>query len=357
MHLRRFDQYTFSMQYVAGTVLTIDGPVAGYIGFDRKKIREYGEGKPPSLPLADGWIIPPFVNAHTHIGDTFVRKKYRNLPHNIEQLVAPPHGLKHKALEQASDRLIISGMRSSIEHMIHEGTGSCWDFREGGIQGQELLMKAQKQYPLNIVIFGRPAALCYDEEELEQLLPLVHGIGISSVSDWDIDQLSNLAHYIHKKKKLFALHASERIREDIETILALQPTFIVHMTQGTSKDFKCIHDNNIPIVVCPRSNHFFGLQSPLKLMKQHQVSLLIGTDNAMLHPPSLIEEMRFIMRHWSCFSEQDLLQMVTYSGRKALNPEAVIPFPTQQSNFVVLGKLTLEPLFVSQFKQDGYHEN
>jgi len=345
------------MQYVAGTLLTIDGPIDGYIAFDNQKVLEYGEGKPAGVPIAEGWIIPSLVNAHTHIGDTFIRKKYRSLPHNIEQLVAPPSGLKHKALQQASKRIIINGMTQSLDYMIQEGIGEYWDFREGGLKGLQILEKAQQNHPINGTIFARPSTLEYHNQEVEQLLVKAQGIGVSSISDWEEEQLHDLASHVHNRKKRFAIHASERIREDIHTILSLSPLFVIHMVKGTAKDYKELVEHNVPVVICPRSNMFFGLQPPLKMMKKQGVKLLLGTDNAMLHYPSIIEEMRYILQHWSVFTEQELLHMITYTPRKVLNPEADIPFPTQQSDFVVLEKKTLEPLFVSRFKQDGYHED
>jgi len=82
------------MDYVSGEILTKDGFTRGYLAFNKKKIVETGRGNPPKKPICKGLIVPSFVNAHTHIGDSFIRDKKVNLPKNIEELVAPPNGTK-----------------------------------------------------------------------------------------------------------------------------------------------------------------------------------------------------------------------------------------------------------------------
>jgi len=119
------------MEYVSGKTLTRDGFEEGYIGFENRKIVDKGVGTPPKKTICNGLIVPTFVNAHTHIGDSFIREKDVKLPFirekdvklpkNIEELVAPPNGLKHKLLNQASEGEIIDGMKKSIGEMKKTG--------------------------------------------------------------------------------------------------------------------------------------------------------------------------------------------------------------------------------------------
>ena len=106
------------MDYISGEVLTIDGLKKGYISFDKGKLVEIGKGLPIKKPISKGLIVPTFVNAHTHIGDSFIREKNIDLPKNVEELVAPPNGLKHRLLKEASDEEIIDGMEKSLDIMI-----------------------------------------------------------------------------------------------------------------------------------------------------------------------------------------------------------------------------------------------
>ena len=95
------------MQYVKGEILTQDGFQKGYLSFERNKIIEMGKGLAPEKPLAEGIIVPKFINAHTHLGDSFIRDKNIDIPRNVEEVVAPPDGLKHRLLKNASENEIL----------------------------------------------------------------------------------------------------------------------------------------------------------------------------------------------------------------------------------------------------------
>ena len=47
---------------------------------------------------ASGKIVcPRFINAHTHIGDSIIKDEGDGL--SLDEMVKPPHGIKHVALE------------------------------------------------------------------------------------------------------------------------------------------------------------------------------------------------------------------------------------------------------------------
>jgi cytosine/adenosine deaminase-related metal-dependent hydrolase len=218
------------MEYFSGEILTEKRFKKGYIGIEKKeKIVEFGKGLPPKKPLYKGIILPTFVNAHTHIGDSFISKKKISLPRNVEELVAPPYGLKHRLLKKASEKEIINGMKDSINLMTKTGINYFCDFRENGINGINQLKKAIKKKKINSYIFSRPAELKFNKSEMDLLLDNSIGIGLSSISDWDFSEIEKVAKYTKKRKKLFAIHASERTRENIDFILDLKPDFLVHM--------------------------------------------------------------------------------------------------------------------------------
>ena len=275
------------MYYVSGEILTESGFKKGYLGFEKNKIVETGKGNPLKKPICKGLIVPSFVNAHTHIGDSFIKIKNIDLPKNVEELVAPPNGLKHKLLREASSKDIIEGMEKSIDIMRKNGTKYFCDFRENGKKGIDLLKTALKNKKISCLIFSRPENLRYDKEEVEILLKESDGVGISSISDWDYSELKKLALHIKQKKKFFAIHASECFRENIDLVLDLKPDFLVHMVFATESDFNRVSEEGIPIVVCLRSNAFFSLKPDVELMKKVGVELLIGTDNAMLNTPNI----------------------------------------------------------------------
>lgn len=335
------------MEYVSGEILTIDGFKKGFLGFEKNKIVDSGNANPPDKPVCKGLIVPSFVNSHTHIGDSFIREKNVKLSRNIDEMVAPPDGLKHRLLKNTSEEEIIDGMKKSVDVMIKSGTKFFCDFRENGITGFNQLKSALNGENISSIILSRPDYLVYNKNEVEVLLDNSEGIGVSSISDWDYTELVKIARHTKRKKKIFALHASEQFREDIDLVLDLKPDFLVHMIKAEESDLLLVKENNIPIVLCPRSNSFFGLKPDFKILKKTGVELLLGTDNAMLNKPNILDELKYLKKNTSVFSDEELLTMITYSPRKVLNPSPSILCPSSPADFVVLDRKTLKTLYIS----------
>jgi cytosine/adenosine deaminase-related metal-dependent hydrolase len=334
------------MEYVEGDILEQNGFQKGHLCLTKDGIIEHGNGLAPEKPIAKGIIVPTFINSHTHIGDSFVRTKKIKLPRNVEKLVAPPNGLKHTLLKTSSNEEIITGMKRTIQDIIYSGTSSFCDFREYGIEGINQLKTALKNKKINSIILSRPIHMNYDKKEIDLLLENSEGIGLSSISDWDDSEIKKIAKHTKHKKKRFALHASESIREDIDRILDLKPDFLIHMIKATESDLFRVKEESIPIVLCPRSNAFFNLKIDMKLMKKSGVDLMLGTDNAMVNTSNVLEEVRFLMNTSRVFSTQELLNMITYTPRKALNLDDCIQGFNRLCNIVVLEKKTLETVYI-----------
>ncbi len=334
------------MLCILGRILTYESFEEGYIILENNTVKEVGK-IPPIKPRIKGYIIPKPVNAHTHIGDTFVRKKIKDLPRDIEKLVAPPKGLKHRMLERVSDKEILQGMEESIGEMVSLGTYAFCDFRESGIKGVNLLKKAMEDYSIRSVILSRPKGMSFDRDEIEKLLRISDGIGVSSISDWNYEYLENISKIVKGKGKIFSLHASERVREDIDKILDLKPDFLIHMNKASKNDLERVAEEEIPVVVCPRSNIFFGLKPKIELMKRVGIKLSLGTDNAMISSPDIFEEARWVMKNCEEISLEDILRMITYNPREMLN----LPLPNfeeeKKAEFVVLDTKSLKPIFIS----------
>ena len=335
------------MDFVSGEILTENGFKNGYIAFEKGKIVETGKDNSPKKPICKGLIVPSFINAHTHIGDSFIKEKNIELPRDIEKLVAPPNGLKHKLLKNATENELITGMEKSIEAMIKSGTSYFCDFREDGVFGMCLLKTALQSWKISSFIFSRPDNLTYNKNEMNILLKNSDGIGISSISDWNYSELQKIARHTKKAGKKFALHASERIRENIDDILDLKPDFLVHMLKADDNDFEICKQENIPIVICPRSNSFFGVKPNYELLKNKDLEILIGTDNAMLNNPNILDELHFVRKETKIFTDEMLLNMITFNPRKVLNLDSNILGSNSKANFVVLDKKSLKPLYIS----------
>ena len=64
-------------------------------------------------------------------------------------------GLKQKILRETPDKELIKFMRKSAQSMIKKGITTFIDFREGGLDGINLLKRAVRTLPINAVILGR----------------------------------------------------------------------------------------------------------------------------------------------------------------------------------------------------------
>src|SRR2546425_305949 len=264
----------------------------GTVGWVEDVVVEIRSGR-TRRPLAEGLIIPGLWNAHTHLGDAIVTQELKG---TIEELVAPPHGLKHRVLAKAKDAAVIAAMRRAMATMIRTGTTGFSDFREGGLNGLKLLYAAVAALPLQGIALGRPSGLTYDPREAAAILRASDGIAVSSFIDWPPDEIEKLAADARRAKKIFAIHCSERVREEIDAVLDLKPAFLVHMVHATDADLERCADAHVPIVVCARSNAFFGMTPDIPRMLRAGVELWLGTDNAMINVPSILREMEFAYR-------------------------------------------------------------
>ena len=341
------------MDYISGRLLTEQGLIKGYIGLEGNELIEKGMGNPPKNSMYKGIITPSFYNMHTHIGDTFIRLKNVHLPHDIKKLVAPPDGLKHILLKSTTRNEIMEGMKQALHEMETSGICCFCDFRENGNQGIQLIKEAMKDWAIHSIILSRPKTLQYNNKEIDLLLKNSDGIAISSMEEWQYEDLIEIVTMVKKKRKLFSLHVSERIRENIEKVMSLTPDFVVHMTKASSLDLQIVKNHNIPIVICPRSNTFFHNSPPLKKMKEIGNLLLLGSDNGMLHPPNILDEIHHI-NHIApnVFSTEELLEMVTYQSRKALNSKDVIQAANLPTSYLVLDYNTLKPAYTSIYKRE-----
>ena len=169
--------------YAPDSELTKEGELTfqGYICYEDGIIVEMGRGPPPFEPKAKGLIVPAPVNAHTHLGDSFLYGS--DLPRTLEELVAPPNGYKHRRLATVSREELLAGIRSSLQQMITEGHVGFLDFREGSVEGIQLLREALNGFPdITPKVLGRPLSPDPDSDELVEILSLCDGFGASAIS-------------------------------------------------------------------------------------------------------------------------------------------------------------------------------
>jgi len=248
---------------------------------------------------SDDVILPAFVNAHTHLGDSIAKEAGGGL--TLEELVAPPDGLKHRLLRAASREELVDGMRRSLQFMRSTGTGTCIEFREGGVEGVEQLRDAAEGLDVEPVILGR---------ETTDAMAASDGFGASGANDADFDRERRAT---REAGKLFGIHAGEVDSSDVDPALDLDPDFLVHAVHPEPHQLDRIDDSEVPIVLCPRSNVVTDVGLPPADELAERTTLALGTDNVMTNSPSMFREMAFAAKLFD-LSAREVLRMATING-------------------------------------------
>jgi cytosine/adenosine deaminase-related metal-dependent hydrolase len=295
----------------------------------------------------DCLVLPTFINAHTHVGDSFAKE--RGFNHSIEEVVEPPNGLKHRLLEEASEEELISGIRDACLEMLLTGTSTFIDFREGGLKGISLLSEATEDLPIKVIKLGRPT----DETSLEELIPVVDGIGLSSTNIYNDEELKQISEKCKKNNKIVVVHASETEMErkisrekyglsDVKrAITVLEADVLVHLTHADEEDIRLLKGRNV--VCCPRSNAYFGVGfPPVEELIKAGANVCLGTDNVMVNSLDLFREMEFLGKTLrrrngkNALHSKKIIEMVTVNPADAFKLESGWIGEGRRADFAVI---------------------
>lgn len=269
----------------------------------------------------EGTMMLSPMNFHIHSGDSFIEEE----PLGTLSEIVGPTGFKMKHLNEEPDSNISLGILRTVNFMKKIGTYGFIDFREQGLRGIKLIPKFKG---INGIFLSRPSTL----DEAEKLIDISGGFGMSSISDNEFDYLMKLRELAKEKNKLFSIHFSENIREDIGKLLQLHPDFIVHGIESTDEDLIKISKSGIYCVVTPRSNLFYGKKPDYSRFIKNEVPLMLGTDNVFSTEPDIFTEMDFLyryQRHINRISPIDILKFAIWNPRKFLNAKG-INFPYER---------------------------
>lgn len=315
-------------------------------------------------------MIPGFINAHTHIGDSI--GKDISLNKTVNQKIHPVFGAKSKILKNTSDENLGNFMKNTCYSMIRKGITTFVDFREGGLDGVILLKKVLNDIPLRSIILGRLEFYQGDKEiqknssfpstkstEFLKLLKKCDGIGISGANE----NSTSVLNYYSKISKIRAIHSAEtkqstakskKITGKSETIraLSLKPDFLVHMTYASKSDLQIASKKIRGIVICPRANSSLAEGIPdIELMQRSGCVIGLGTDNVMINSPDMFREMDFIWKvtmglHKKRIDAKEILKMATVNGGKILNKNIGVIESGKIADCIFLDKhaLDLEPM-------------
>ena len=266
-------------------------------------------------------VLPQFVNAHTHIGDSIAKEAGRGL--TLEELVAPPDGLKHRLLRNTEREQKVAAMRRSLRMMHAHGTSTCIEFREGGVEGVYALEEAAEGLDIEPFVLGRGST---------DVLGPADGYGASGANDAEFSPERNAT---REAGKFFAIHAGEVDSSDINPAIDLNPDMLVHMVYAEALHMDRVEDNGIPVAVCPRSNLVTGVGVPPVRDLLDRTTVALGTDNVMLNSPSMFREMEFTAKCCDV-DAPTVLHMATRAGAEIIGRDDGVVAPGRPANLLVL---------------------
>jgi cytosine/adenosine deaminase-related metal-dependent hydrolase len=307
------------MDALSGTVLVGRSfePVRGRVVVEEGRIERIEETETTSTDI----ILPAFVNAHTHLGDSVAKEAAVGL--SLDEAVAPPDSLKHRRLATADRSDLVSAMRRTLRFMGRTGTASCLDFRESGTAGARALREAAASVSVDPFIFGSGEASVLDVSD---------GYGGSGAND---DDFTAQRAACRSRDVPFAIHAGEPDATDIHPALDLEPDLLVHMVHAERDHLQRVADQSVPVAICPRANTVLDVGTPPVRELLDHTTVALGTDNVMLNPPSMFREMAYTAKRFDV-TAREVLRMATTAGAEVVGLDCGVIAPDRRAALLVL---------------------
>lgn len=274
-------------------------------------------------------LLPKFVNSHVHLRDSLLKGQATGL--TLDEAV----GINGKKFEvnilPRTNR--VNAMRESLKFMSRHGTSLCIDFTEDGLNGLQELDEALKDLPIQVLKLGRPKRVF--ESDINSILSLSNGIGISTPITYSIDELLTFKRILENNNFLLSTHIGEEkavikhsmskfgISDLLVALENLNPDIIIHLTYSDFDEISIIPKKTL-LVFCPSSNEFFGNSfPPISFAMESGFLIGLGTDNIMINSPNILTELRRVLKRLIEFNSNinyvDCLKMITVNPTKALN--------------------------------------
>jgi guanine deaminase len=307
------------MEQFEGTILAGASlePVRGRVVVEDGRIEAVERAETASTDI----VLPAFVNAHTHLGDSVAKEAAVGL--SLDEAVAPPDSLKHRRLAAADRSTLVTEIRRTLEFMARTGTTACLDFRESGVAGARALRDAARGTRVEPFVFGSGDVA---------VLAVADGFGASGANDDDFRTQRAAA---KRAGVPFAIHAGEPDATDIHPALDLDPDLLVHMVHAERDHLERVADREVPVAVCPRANAVLGVgRPPIRDLLDH-TTVALGTDNVMLNPPSMLREMAYTAKSFDV-TAREVLRMATVAGAEAVGLDRGVVEPGRRAALVVI---------------------
>jgi len=309
-----------------------------------------------TIDLGNSAIVPGFVNTHTHLELTHLHKCIKsngNFTNWIRQLVDKKKGWS----ESEYTRSVRDGIKSSLK----SGTTTVVDITRNGIALSELLTsKIRKLLFFEIINFNPDTA----ENIIKDFKELITGInsddllsiGIFPHAPYTVsDRLYRSCKSVSNELNIIiATHIAETKDEvefltrgtgDFVSLLndfnmlkkwehpGLSPInylknigflengcILIHCNYLSEDEIDLIEKTKSNVVFCPRSHEYFRHEDhPFIVLKNRDINISLGTDSLASNDTlSILDEMKFIRKHYRDLESQDIFYMGTIAGAVAL---------------------------------------
>lgn len=340
---------------VAGDELRLIGD--GHVVVRAGRIAQVGPGPGPDrLPRIDVTgcvVVPGLINAHTHLDDAALKELAFGVPSEVN-LLFPPDGLRQQGMAALSRPRLVEAIRSAARRMLASGTVAVADYCSDGAAGVALVREAFEGSPVRCLAFASHSSHPLQSEralrgnrdgltpgqldDIEEALALADGFAPVHVNHTTDPALREIAALVRDRGKLLSTHASASldyratsvartgVSDVTRAVTLLEPDFLVHLTTAVREELEEVVRANIPMVMCPRAMASLGRGlPPFAVAARLGGRIALGTDNAMITSPDLLEELAFLSRSIRAVSEDPssvdarrLLATVTIDAARAL---------------------------------------
>ncbi len=278
--------FTVGGAFVGVDLEFIEGPLTITLDVDRGMIAGIEKGF-KGLDLRGYVASPPLADMHVHLLDYAISEEGWDL--DIDSVVGEPYGLKYVLLEKLGNEVIKLALSRVLSHIKALGIGLLVEFRELGIRGLSIDVKAD----LNHYVLGMPSSHKPSINEVTKILRLSNGIAISSPNYFSYEDLKMIYSLARQSRSYVFVHIAEtrdaRAEGDFEKVLKTgKPTAIVHGVWLSRDDLELLKHYDIPLILCLRSNRWFLSGYPrVKDIYVLGITVGLGTDNAGWIKPDL----------------------------------------------------------------------
>lgn len=297
----------------------------------------------------DGIVLPPFLNGHTHLELTdFTLQSFKS--NNLWDWIIETVKYKKTLTDDAFLKNILSGE----EQLLKSGTTIVGDVRS--VLPEKIIFSELK----GTIFFE---VLGYNNEIFENKISLLNnfiaanenqkqvsiGISIHSLYTTPFSKAKQLLNFARTKRLPIMIHIGETIFEnelffkgnekgfkkifpnanfeneniksyaDIIDLLDLRADcLLVHCVYFSDKDWEKVAEKSIPVVLCPKSNLFWGSFLPnFASVLDKNIKWLLGTDSLLTNSNmDVLNEAQFVYQHLNFKSGKAILNALTYIGRE-----------------------------------------